>query len=116
MGRLGRIGLEQPIRYERSRPGELVHIDVKKLGRIEGGAGHRMLRRHYTPRLKDSSGRRRGTTGWEYVHIAIDDYSRLAYAEVLPDEKATTAISFLHRTLAFFRRHGVTVERVLTDG
>jgi len=115
MGRLGRIGLEQPVRYERSRPGELVHIDVKKLGRIEGGAGHRVLRRHYTPRLKDASGRRRGTTGWEYVHVAVDDHSRLAYAEVLPDEKATTAIGFLRRALAYYQRHGIQVERILTD-
>jgi transposase InsO family protein len=115
MGRLGRIGLEPAQRYERSRPGELVHIDVKKLGRIEGGAGHRMLRRHYTPRLMDAAGRRRGTTGWEYVHVAVDDHSRLAYAEVLPDEKAATAVAFLRRALAFFARHGITVERVLTD-
>jgi transposase InsO family protein len=115
MGRLGRIGLEPARRYERSRPGELVHIDVKKLGRIEGGAGHRMLRRHYTPRLIDAAGRRRGTTGWEYVHVAVDDHSRLAYAEVLPDEKAATAVAFLRRALAFFARHGITVERVLTD-
>jgi len=115
MGRLGRIGLEPARRYERSRPGELVHIDVKKLGRIEGGAGHRMLRRHYTPRRIDAAGRRRGTTGWEYVHVAVDDYSRLAYAEVLPDEKAATAVAFLRRALAFFARHGITVERVLTD-
>jgi transposase InsO family protein len=115
MGRLGRIGLEAPVRYERSRPGELVHIDVKKLGRIEGGAGHRVLRKHYTPRLTDPAGRRRGTTGWEFVHVAVDDYSRLAYAEVLPDERATTAIGFLHRTLAFFARHRIQVERILTD-
>ena len=115
MGRLGRIGLEPARRYERSRPGELVHIDVKKLGRIEGGAGHRMLRRHYTPRRIDAAGRRRGTTGWEYVHVAVDDYSRLASAEVLPDEKAATAVAFLRRALAFFARHGITVERVLTD-
>jgi hypothetical protein len=73
-----------------------VHIDVKKLGRIADGAGHRMTgRRHYTPRLMDVAGRRRGTAGWECVHIAIDDCTRLAYAEVLPDEKASTAIAFL---------------------
>jgi transposase InsO family protein len=115
VGRLGRLGLEQPRRYERSRPGELVHIDVKKLGRIERGAGHRMLRKHYTPRLTDGSGRRRGTAGWEYVHVAVDDHSRLAYAEVLPDEKATTAVAFLRRALAFFDRYGIRVERILTD-
>src|SRR5712692_3494691 len=104
VGRLGLIGLEQPLRYERSRPGELVHIDVKKLGRIQGGAGKRVRDGHYTPRLKDAAGRRRGTTGWEYVHVAVDDHSRLAYAEVLADEKATTAIGFLRRALAYYQR------------
>ena len=117
MGRLGRLGLEPARRYERERPGELIHIDVKKLGRIQGGAGHRMTgRRHYTPRLTDRAGRRRGTAGWDYVHIAIDDCTRLAYAEVLSDETATTAIGFLRRAVAFYRRHGITVERLLTDG
>ena len=118
IGRLGRIGLEQPVRYERSRPGELVHIDVKKLGRIEGGAGKRVGARSsgaYRPRRTDLHGSRRGTIGWEYVHVAVDDYSRLAYAEVLPDERAATAIAFLRRALAFFARHGFHVERVLTD-
>jgi len=118
MGRLGRIGLEQPIRYERSRPGELVHIDVKKLGRIQGGAGKRVRGgglNHYQPTFTDKDGHRRTTVGWEYVHVAIDDHSRLAYAEVLPDEKAATAIAFLNRALAFFARYGIVVERVLTD-
>jgi DNA-binding transcriptional ArsR family regulator len=117
MGRLGRLGLEPAERYERERPGELIHIDVKKLGRIQGGAGHRMTgRRHYTPRLKDRAGQRRGTTGWDYVHVAIDDCTRIAYAEVLADEKATTAVAFLGRAIAFFGSYGITVERVLTDG
>jgi transposase InsO family protein len=116
MGRLGRLGLEPAERYERERPGELIHIDVKKLGRIKGGAGHRMTgRRHYTPRLMDAAGRRRGTAGWDYVHIAIDDCTRLAYAEVLSDEKATTAVAFLGRAIEFFARHAITVEGVLTD-
>jgi transposase InsO family protein len=116
MGRLGRLGLEPAERYERERPGELIHIDVKKLGRIQGGAGHRMTgRRHYTPRLMDAGGRRRGTAGWDYVHIAIDDCTRLAYAEVLLDEKATTAVAFLGRAIEFFARHGISVEGVLTD-
>jgi transposase InsO family protein len=117
MGRLGRIGLEQPVRYERSRPGELVHIDVKKLGRIEGGAGWRVRDRkqHYNPTRTDAAGRRRNTVGWEYVHVAVDDYSRLAYAEVLADEKATTAIGFLNRAVVFFARYGIRVERILTD-
>ncbi len=118
MGRLGRLGLEQPVRYERSRPGELVHIDVKKLGRIEGGAGKRIGgegHSPYNPQRTDRAGKRRNTVGWEYVHIAVDDHSRLAYAEVLTDEKATTAIGFLRRAVAFYRRYGITVERLLTD-
>ena len=118
VGRLGRIGLEQPIRYERSRPGELVHIDIKKLGRIEGGAGKRVggrLPGKSRPRRSSGLGSRRGTIGWEYVHVAVDDHSRLAYAEVLPDERATTAIGFLRRAVAYYRRYGITVERVLTD-
>jgi transposase InsO family protein len=117
IGRLGRIGLEQPVRYERSRPGELVHIDVKKLGRIEGGAGWRVRdrRQHYNRTFTDQAGKRRRTVGWEYVHVAVDDHSRLAYAEVLPDEKATTAVGFLRRALAHFARYGISVERLLTD-
>jgi len=117
MGKLGRLGLEQPVRYERSRPGELVHIDVKKLGRIEGGAGWRVRggRQHYNRTFTDRDGHERRTVGYEYVHIAVDDYSRLAYAEVLADEKAATAAAFLARAVAFYRRHGIIVERVLTD-
>ena len=118
LGRLGRIGLERPVRYERARPGELVHIDVKRLGRIQGGAGKRVrggLRKHYNPTVIDRDGKRRLTVGWEYVHVCVDDYSRLAYAEVLPDEKAATAVGFLRRAAAFYRRYGIQVERVLTD-
>ena len=118
MGRLGRIGLEQPVRYERSRPGELVHIDVKKLGRIEGGAGKRVrggTHSHYNRSYTDAAGRRRNTVGWEYVHVAVDDFSRLAYVEVLPDEKGATAVGFLRRALAFFARYGIRVERIITD-
>jgi transposase InsO family protein len=117
MGRLGRLGLEQPVRYERSRPGELVHVDVKRLGRIEGGAGKRVtgVKRNPDRRRVDASGIERKVIGWEFVHVAVDDYSRLAYAEVLPDEKAVTAIGFLRRALAFFRRYGIRVERLLTD-
>jgi transposase InsO family protein len=113
LGRLGVLGLEKPVRYERSRPGELLHVDVKKLGRV-AGVGHRIngdrasQRRRYQRRLQ-------GRPGWEYVHVAIDDYSRLAYAEVLTDEKASTAAGFLERAVAFYRRHGIVVERVLSD-
>ena len=117
VGRLGRIGLEQPRRYERSRPGELVHLDVKKLGRIKGGAGWRVTgpKHHYNTTLTDGSGIRRNTVGYEYVHVAVDDYSRLAYAEVLLDEKASTAAAFLRRAVAHYQRHGITVEQILTD-
>jgi transposase InsO family protein len=117
MGRLGRLGLEQPLRYQRSRPGELVHIDVKKLGRIVGGAGWRVRggAQHYNRTYTDAAGRVRKTAGWEYVHVAVDDYSRLAYVEVLPDEKAVTAAGFLRRALAFFARYGIRVERIITD-
>ena len=114
MGKLGRLGLEPERRYERERPGELVHIDIKKLGRIQG-AGHRVTgRKHYNP-TRGPRGRVRRTVGWEYVHVAVDDCTRLAYAEVLADERATTAVGFLRRAVDFFNRHGVQVERVLTD-
>jgi transposase InsO family protein len=117
LGRLGRLGLEPARRYERQRPGELVHVDVKKLGRIKGGAGKRITgaRRHHQLAVTDAAGRRRKTAGWDFVHIAIDDCTRLAYAEVLPDEKATTAVAFVGRAIEFFERHGIRVERLLTD-
>ncbi len=118
MGKLGRLGLEPAQRYERARPGELIHIDVKKLGRIHGGAGKRVTGGHGHNHLgvrTDALGVRRGTRGWDAVHVAIDDATRLAYAEVLPDEKATTAAGFLTRAVAFFGRYGIVVERVLTD-
>jgi transposase InsO family protein/transposase len=110
MGKLGRLGLAPAERYERARPGELIHIDVKKLGRI-ARPGHRMT----GTRAAKGYHRRRYEQGWEFVHIAVDDCTRLAYAEVLCDEKAVTAIAFLRRAVAFYARHGVTVERVLTD-
>jgi transposase InsO family protein len=117
LGRLGRLGLEPACRYERSRPGELIHIDVKKLGRIgPNGAGHRMTGRRLSNRGRtDAAGRVRRHVGWEFVHVCVDDATRLAYVEVLPDEKATTAVAFLRRAIGFFKRHGVRVERVLTD-
>jgi transposase InsO family protein len=117
MGKLGRLGLEQPVRYERSRPGELIHVDVKKLGRIENGAGKRVRGggNHNRRRRRDAAGKDHLLTGWEYVHIAIDDHSRLAYAEVLPNEKAATAAAFLARAARFYSRYGIRVEAVLTD-
>jgi transposase InsO family protein len=114
LGRLGRIGLEQPVRYERSRPGELVHIDIKKLGRIRG-VGHRISGSRASQAKTRRQGTLRDVRGWEFVHVAVDDYSRLAYAEVLNDETAATAAGFLRRAVAFYQRYGITVERVLTD-
>jgi transposase InsO family protein len=106
LGRLSRLEPPEPAnRYERRRPGELLHVDVKKLGRI-GRPGHRVN--------GDRRTRSRGI-GWEYVHIAIDDATRLAYVEVLEDEKATTATGFLRRAVAHFAAYGVQIERVMTD-
>ena len=102
----------QPIRrYERDRPGELVHIDVKKLGRIPDGGGHKFLGRAASSPKKD----RRSGTGYAYLHTAIDDHSRLAYTEDLPDETAVTCAAFLRRATAWFTTQGVVIERVLTD-
>jgi transposase InsO family protein len=119
LGKLSRLERPAPARrYEKGRPGELVHVDVKKLGRIRGGAGERVTgrrQRHYTGRRTDRHGRRRHTVGYECVHVCVDDATRLAYAEVLQDERATTVIGFLRRVLAFYRSRGVAVERVMTD-
>jgi transposase InsO family protein len=118
MGKLGRLGLEPAQRYERERPGELIHIDVKKLGRIERGAGHRitgMTNRGNRPARIDAAGISRQITGWEYVHVAIDDATRLAYVEVLSDEKAITAVGFLRRAVHHFASYGITTERLITD-
>ena len=106
LGRLPRVRPDEPANsYERPRPGELVHIDVKKLGKI-GRAGHRVNQNRRT--------RTRGI-GWEYVHVAVDDATRLAFVEVLGDEKGATAVGFLRRAVAFFGRWGIRVEQVLTD-
>ena len=112
MGRLGRLGLEPARRYERARPGELIHIDIKKLGRIVR-VGHRITGRSGRARAGYHVGA--GRHGWEFVYVAIDDATRLAYVEVLADEKAVTAIGFLRRAVAFFESHGMTVEAVMTD-
>ncbi|MFF1675133.1 IS481 family transposase [Streptomyces sp. NPDC058256] len=101
----------EPVRrYERSRPGELVHIDVKKLGRIPDGGGHKALGRAAGRKNQARTGR-----GYVYLHTALDDHSRLAYTETLPDERADTCAAFLTRATVWFAAHGVTVERVLTD-
>jgi len=113
MGRLGRLGQEQPIRYERARPGELVHVDVKKLGKI-ARPGHAVLGGQ-PARARAGYHRKANAKGWEFVHVAIDDATRLAYVEVLGDEKAVTAIAFFKRALRFFARYGIEVERVMSD-
>ena len=115
LGKLSRLEPAEPVRrYQRSRPGELIHVDVKKLGRISAkGAGHRVTGKRNTEIRRRKGGALR--TGWERVHVCVDDATRLAYVEVLPDEKAKTAIGFLRRALAFYRSHGITVERLMTD-
>jgi transposase InsO family protein len=118
MGKLGRLGLEPAQRYERARPGELIHIDVKKLGRIQNGYGKRITgtgRRHNHAKRTDAAGHRRLQVGWEYVHVCIDDATRLAYVEVLADEKAITAVGFLGRAVRHFASYGITVQRLITD-
>ena len=98
----------QVVRYQRERPGELVHLDVKKQGRIPAGGGHRIL--------GAAAGRRnKAAAGYDYVHVAVDDCSRVAYLEVHPDERALTVAGFTERVLAFYAELGVQVERVLTD-
>ncbi len=96
-------------RYERDRPGELVHVDIKKLGRIPTGGGWRVHGRRQDP----TKGRAR--VGYGYVHAAVDDHSRFAYVEVLDDELATTAVAFCQRAVAWFGAHGVEVEAIMTD-
>ena len=105
-----------PVRYERARPGELVHVDIKKLGRLREGGGWRVHGRgSAVARSNKAAGSRGELVGHEFVHSAVDDHSRLAYCEVLPDEQAATAVAFWTRAHAFFAAHGITVQRVLTD-
>jgi transposase InsO family protein len=108
---VGRLKYLEPavpvVRYEWQRPGDLIHLDVKKLGRFKR-IGHRIT----GCRIGQSSAR---GVGWEFVHVCVDDYSRLAYVEVLEDEKGPTAVGFLRRALAWFAELGVNVARVMTD-
>jgi transposase InsO family protein len=115
LGKLSRLEPPEPAnRYERRRAGELLHVDVKKLGKI-AGAGHRVTGQR-TSQAANRRARRRGAPkGWEFVHVCVDDATRLAYVEVLEDERATTAAGFLRRAVAFYRRHGISVERVMSD-
>ena len=115
LGKLSRLDpIEPPNRYERKRAGELVHVDVKKLGRIRG-VGHRMSGSRASQGKKRIEGRRVGIAGWEFVHVCVDDATRLAYVEVLDDEKGSTAAGFLRRAVEWFASLGVTVERVISD-
>ena len=107
LGKLKHLDPKPPVlRYERSRPGEMIHLDIKKLGKIDG-IGHRF------------TGRGPGTynlgRGWEFLHVCIDDASRLAYTEILPSEGQHDTTAFLERALAWLGRHGVAVQRVMTD-
>ena len=97
-------------RYEKDQPGELLHVDVKKLGRIPDGGGWRVWGRANVSRPPKSR-----RVGYAFVHAAVDDHSRVAYAEILPDEKATTAVGFMHRAVRWFAQHRVTVQAVMTD-
>jgi len=108
LSRLRDLEPAEPVRrYERARPGEMIHIDIKKLGRFER-VGHRI------------TGDRRGQSnsrgvGWEYVHVCVDDHSRIAFTDIFPNEKAVSAVAFLHAAVRFHARLGITVERVMTD-
>jgi len=109
-GRLGdreRAAEQRSVRYEHPHPGDLVHIDVKKLGRIGDGGG-------WTFGGRENKKRGHGT-GWDYVHVAVDDHSRLAYAEVHSDERGETVAGFTSRAIGYYASHGITVKRVLTD-
>src|SRR6266542_1184149 len=115
LGKRSRLEPPEPAnRYERKRPGELLHVDVKKLGRIRG-AGHRVTGMRASQARTRRGGRRIGVAGWEFVHVCVDDATRLAYVEVLSDERTDTAIGFLRRALRFYRAHGIDAERVMTD-
>ncbi len=95
---------QKPVRYERKTPGEIIHIDIKKLAKIDG-VGHRI-----------HGDRTRGNgSGWEYLHVAIDDHSRLAYSEILPDETGNSSLIFARNAVKWFKRHGVKTQRIMTD-
>ena len=122
---LARIGLgkrsrlqppEPPNRYERKRPGELIHVEIKRLGRISvKGAGHRVTGNRKSKFQRGSGAERKRATGWEFVHVCVDDATRLADVEVLADEKGATAAGFLRRAVSWFKGMGIQVERVLSD-
>ena len=111
-GQVIRASKTTAIRYERDRPGELVHMDVKKIGRIPDGGGWRVHGRQ----MGSTSVQKKARIGYDYVHSVVDDHSRLAYSEILPDEKGPTCAAFLLRAADYFAAHGIpTIERVMTD-
>ena len=111
-GQVIRSSKTTAIRYERDRPGELVHMDVKKIGRIPDGGGWRAHGRE----IGSTSAKRKALIGYDYVHSMVDDHARLAYSEILPDEKGPTCAAFLARAIAYFIGHGITrIERLMTD-
>jgi transposase InsO family protein len=108
--------LEPPNRYERRHPGELVHVDIKRLSRISArGAGHRMIGTRASQSSCRIDGRKSGVTGYEYLHVVIDDYSRLAYAELLDDLTAACAVAFLQRAVSWYAARGVSIRAVMSD-
>jgi transposase InsO family protein len=121
LSRIDRVTAEPIRRYEHPHPGSLIHVDVTKFGNIPDGGGHRFVgRRQGARNQRATPGLRRGAdrrprTGTAYLHTVLDDHSRLAYVEICPDEKAATAVAVLHRAVAWFADHGITVERVLSD-
>ncbi|MCX6401982.1 MAG: IS481 family transposase [Propionibacteriales bacterium] len=123
LSHIDRVTGEPLRRYEHERPGSLIHVDVTKFGNIPDGGGHKFLTRQQSRANGRATAHRTGQRGKDYrpaigtayVHTVIDDHSRVAYAEICTDEKATTAIGVLQRAVAWFAEHGVTVERVLSD-
>ena len=117
LGKRSRLDpLEPPNRYERRHPGELVHVDLKRLSKISSrGAGHRVLGTRASQHSRRVEGRKTGVTGYEYLHVVVDDYSRLAYAEILDDLTAASASAFLRRAVAWYAARGVAVRAVMTD-
>jgi transposase InsO family protein len=99
------------VRYERARPGELLHVDVKKLGRIRRGGGWKMLGRE----MGQTGEKKRNPVGYDYLHVAVDDHSRVAFVQALADEKAPTCVQFVRDATAYFASEGVTIERIMTD-
>jgi transposase InsO family protein len=110
-GELIRASKTTAIRYERDRPGELVHMDVKKLGRIPPGGGWKAHGR----KMGSTGAKKRAKIGFDYIHSVVDDHTRLAYSEIHDDEKGDTCADFFERANEFYKGHGITIERVMTD-